>query len=96
MSGDLNAALSDYAEESILFTSKDPVRRLQQLRSFMEAFLSNLSPGMSEALEMAQQNVEGAVTYILWKTGSFAPLGTDAFIVRDGNQAFAAYTPSST
>ncbi len=48
MSGDLNTTLSDYAEESILFTSKDPVRRLHQLRSFMEVFLSNLPPGMEE------------------------------------------------
>ncbi len=98
MSGDLDVIMSDYTEESILFTPEGPVRGLRQLRSFMEAFISNMPPGMVEAWEMVRQDAEGEVEYILWKAGPFVPLGTDTFIVRDGKiitQTFAAYMPPS-
>lgn len=99
MSGDIDAVLSDYAEESILYTPNGPVRGLQELRSEFEAFLGSLPPGMVEALEIVKKDAEGEVAYILWKAEPFAPLGTDTFIVRDGKivvQTFAAYMPSST
>ena len=98
MSGDLDVILSDYTEESILFTPEGPVHGLRQLRSFMEAFISNMPPGMVEAWEMVRQDAEGEVEYVLWKAGPFVPLGTDTFIVRDGKiitQTFAAYMPPS-
>ena len=98
MSGDIDAILSDYTEESILFTPNGPARGLQQIRSRFEAILGFLPPGMQDALEIVRQSVEGEVAYLLWKAEPFAPLGTDTFIVRNGKiitQTFAAYMPSS-
>ena len=99
MNGDIDAILSDYAEESINFTPEGPVRGLQQLRSFIEAFLGNMPPEMVKAFKIVRQEAEGEVAYILWKAEPFALLGTDTFIIRNGKiivQTFAAYMPSST
>ncbi len=92
-----DAILSDYTENSILFTPNGPVRGLGELRTFFEAFISNLPSGMMEAFEMVRQDVDGEIAYILWKAEPFAPLGTDTFVVRNGKimvQTFAAYMPS--
>ncbi len=89
-----DAILSDYTENSILFTPNGPVRGLGELRTFFETFISNLPPGMMEAFEMVRQDVDGEIAYVLWKAEPFAPLGTDTFVVRNGKimvQTFAAY-----
>lgn len=93
----IDALLSDYTEDSILFTPNGPVRGLDGLRAFFEAFIKNMPPGMMEAFQMVRQDVEGETAYILWKAEPFAPLGTDTFVVRNGKimvQTFAAYMPS--
>ena len=96
-SGDIDAIMSDYTEESILFTPNGTVRGLQQIRSVFEAILG-LPPEMLNALEIVRQSVEGEVAYLLLKAEPFAPLATDTFIVRNSKiiaHTFAAYMPSS-
>ncbi len=93
----IDAILSDYTEDSILFTAHGPVRGLSELRSFFEAFTGNMPPGMMEAFQMVRQDIDGEIAYILWKAEPFAPLGTDTFVVRNGKimvQTFAAHMPS--
>lgn len=92
--GDINAILADYVEESILYTPDGPLRGLLKLREFFSGMLENAPPGFMENFEMVQQDVEGELAYIVWKSGSAAPLGTDTFIVRNGKivvQTFAAH-----
>ena len=95
--GSIDGILSDYTEDSILFAPDGPVHGLDEIRTFIEAFVNNMPPGMMEAFEMIRQDVEGEIAYIVWKAEPFVPLGTDTFIVRDGKivvQTFAAYMPS--
>jgi hypothetical protein len=50
-----------------------------------------------ENFEMVRQDVEGELAYIVWKSASAVPLGTDTFIVRKGKivmQTFAAHATS--
>ena len=92
--GDLNAILSDYVEESVLYTPDGPTRGLSQIRGFFSGVLENAPPGFMENFEMVRQDVAGELAYIVWKSGSVVPLGTDTFIVRNGKivvQTFAAY-----
>ena len=99
MSGDIDAVLSDYSEESICFTPEGPVRGLQQIRSGFEAMVSNMPPGMTDAMEMIQQDAEGEVAYLFWKAEPFVSLGTDTFIVRNGKivvQTYAMSMPSNS
>ncbi len=95
--GDIDAILSDYTEDSILFTPDGPVRGLDELRKFFEAFISNMPPGMMGAFKMVRQDIEGEIAYIVWTAEPFVALGTDTFVVRDGKiivQTFAAHMPS--
>ena len=97
MSQGVDAVLSDYTEDSVLFTPDGPVRGLAGLRAFFEAFTSNLPPGMMEAYQVVRQDVDGEVAYLLAKAEPFAPLVTDTFVVRNGKivvQTFAVYMPS--
>ena len=93
--GDMDAILSDYVEESILYTPDGALRGLNQIRGFFSETLENAPPGFMENFEMVRQDVEGELAYIVWKSGSAVPLGTDTFIVRKGKivmQTFAAHT----
>jgi ketosteroid isomerase-like protein len=95
--GDMDAILSDYVEESILYTPDGPLRGLNQIRGFFVETLTNAPPGFMENFEMVRQDVEGELAYIVWKSASAVPLGTDTFIVRKGKivmQTFAAHATS--
>ena len=90
----IDAILSDYTEESVIFTPDGPVRGLEQIREFFTAMLGNLPPGFMEAFAMVRQDVEGELAYIVWTAGDLAPIGTDTFVIRDGKialQTFAAH-----
>ncbi|MBC8235101.1 nuclear transport factor 2 family protein [bacterium] len=92
--GDINAILSDYVEESILYTPDGALRGLNQIRGFFSETLENAPPGFMENFEMVRQDVEGEIAYIVWKSPSAAPLGTDTFVIRNGKivvQTFAAH-----
>lgn len=92
--GDFEAILSDYAEDSVLFTPNGPVRGLEELRAFFADFLANTPPEFMQGLQILRQDCVGETAYVLWKSEKFAPLGTDTFIIRQGKiivQTFAAY-----
>ena len=89
--------LSDYTEDSILFTPNGPVRGLAGLGAFFEAFTKSATPEMMAAFKMIRQDVGGEIAYIVWKAEPFIPLATDTFVVRNGKimaQTFTAYMPS--
>jgi ketosteroid isomerase-like protein len=89
--------LSDYTEDSVLFTPNGPVRGLAGLRGFFEAFIKGATPEMMAAYQLIRHDVGGEIAYIVWKAEPFVPLATDTFVVRDGKivaQTFVAYMPS--
>jgi ketosteroid isomerase-like protein len=89
--------LSDYTEDSVLFTSNGPVRGLAGLRVFFEAFIKSATPEMMAAYQLIRHDVGGEIAYIVWKAEPFVPLASDTFVVRDGKivaQTFVAYMPS--
>lgn len=96
-SGDIEAIIRDYSDESVLFTPAGAIRGVEQLKSFFNGFVRNLPPGFMESFDMVRKDVDGEVAYIVWQSGDIAPLGTDTFVVRDGKivaQTFTAYTPN--
>lgn len=94
--GMLDALMSDYGEDSVIFTPNGPVHGVGEIRAFFEAIIRNQPAGLMEAFALARQDVVGDVAYIVWKAAPFILLGTDTFVVRDGRiavQTFATYTP---
>lgn len=95
----IDAVMSDYSEESVLFTPDGPVRGLSGIRAFFDAFLTNSPPELLQAITLVRQDVDGEIAYILWKAEPFIPLAADTFVIRDGKilvQSFAALMPAPT
>jgi ketosteroid isomerase-like protein len=93
--GQLEAVLSDYTEESIIFCANGVFKGLNAIQAFFDSTIKNTPPGMVEAFTMIRQDIEGEVAYILWKAEPFVPLGTDTFVVRNGKimvQTFAVFS----
>jgi len=80
----IEAILSDYTEESILFTPNGVIRGLDELRTFFEGFIKNSPPELFEALKFLRQDIEGEVAYTIWKAEPYIKMATDTFVVREG------------
>ena len=97
--GNLDEIMADYAADAILYTPNGPLRGTAAIREFFIALPGILPPGVWENFKMVRQDVDGEVAYIVWASGSAVPLGTDTFVVRNGQivvQTFAAHmVPSS-
>jgi ketosteroid isomerase-like protein len=95
--GLLEAVLSDYTEDSVIFTASGMVNGLAKIRAFFDSSIKNTPPAVWAAFTMIRQDIEGEVAYILWKAEPFIALATDTFVVRNGKiqaQTFTAFTPS--
>jgi ketosteroid isomerase-like protein len=91
----LDAILSDYATDAILFTPEGTLKDLDAIRSLFQAMLAEFEkPGATFTLK--QQSVEGDYAYILWTAetaDNVYELGTDTFVVQRGKiqvQSFSA------
>ena len=91
--GDLDAVLSDFSEDSVLFLPQGPIRGIAGLREFYESLLSHPPAGFPKAFKLLRRDVDGEVAYIVWKAEPGVLLATDTFVVRNGKimiQTFAA------
>ena len=89
----VGAILSDYTEDSVLFTPNGPVRGLEGLRTFFDGFIRNSPPELLDAMRLIRQDVDGEVAYIIWKAEPYITMATDTFVIRNGKimvQTFAA------
>ena len=80
----IEAILSDYTEESILFTSNGVKRGLVGVRTHFEGFIKNSRPELFEALKFLRKDIEGEVAYTIWTAEPYIKMGTDTFVVREG------------
>jgi ketosteroid isomerase-like protein len=92
-SGDVNAVIADYTEDSVLLTANGPIKGTKALDAFFRGFLSAM-PEFMAGFRMVRQEVLGDIAYIVWESPKYAPLGTDTFLIRGGKiltQTFAAH-----
>jgi uncharacterized protein (TIGR02246 family) len=87
---DLEAVLSDYADDAIFIAPKSTVQGKAALRKMFKSFFSNSSTSKFPTFE-AKVTADGDVGYEHWvmnpgKPGSIE--GTDAFVVRHGKILF--------
>jgi len=92
---DLDGVLADYSSDAVLFIPGKPLKGLNAIKPFFQAFFSEFAkPGAS--FSMREQCVEGDYAYILWSAetaDNSYEAATDTFVVRDGKivpQSFAA------
>ena len=88
---DIEAVVSDYADDASLITPEATVTGTTALHDFFTEILKAM-PGIIDALSIDRTEIVGEVAYIVWHAPGFASLGTDTFLVRDGRivtQSFA-------
>ncbi len=93
--GDVEEAMKDYTDDSVLLTADGAIRGRDALREAFTGFFAGLfAPGTYE-FTMDAVHVEGDVAYIVWHA-SCAPgeirQGTDTFLIRDGVILVQTYT----
>jgi ketosteroid isomerase-like protein len=89
----VDAILSDYTDDSVLFTPDGTVRGLESLRTFFDGFIKNSPPDLLDVFRLLRQDVDGEVAYIVWKAEPYIKMATDTFVIRNGKimvQTFAA------
>jgi ketosteroid isomerase-like protein len=79
-SGDLEALMADYTDQSVLISSRHGVLTGPAIRAFFE------SPSDMTGFEVTGLHVEGEVILLTWKTAAVAA-GSDTFVIRDGKIA---------
>lgn len=96
--GDLDGIMSDYTEQSVLFTPQGLLRGKQQIRElFVSLFAEFAKPGAS--FNMLTQTVEGDAAYIVWSAetaDNVYELATDTFVVRDGKIVYQSFAGKIT
>ena len=76
--GDLDAIMSDYAEDAVLISGANTLRGREAITQMFKAVAAN-PPKLQEDV----RSVEGEVAYIAWHSDQIA-FGTDTFVVRNG------------
>jgi ketosteroid isomerase-like protein len=91
-SGDVDAVLRNFSDESVVFTPDGRLHGLSAIRKDTEAFFESSPPAMMPAFQIVRQDVDGEVAYLLWKAEPFVTLAAETFVVRAGKivaQTFA-------
>ncbi len=89
---DVDAIMSDYAEDAVLFTPTDTFKGLDAIRGFFTYVLTIFTPEVIATMKVARQDIHGEFAYILWSAGSTVPIGSDTFYISNGKivtQSFA-------
>ncbi len=96
--GDLKGILEDYAPGAVVFTPNGPLRGVDEIRPLFQAMIAEFAkPGA--AFHLKQQFIEDNHAYILWTAetaDNVYELGTDTFLVRDGQIVVQSYTGKLT
>jgi len=96
--GNLDEIMSDFVEESILYSPQTTFRGLAQIRGFFDFALNNLLAGESMAnLKLIRQDIDAEFAYVFWSATPVVVVAGDSFCIRGGKivmQSFAGYIPS--
>jgi ketosteroid isomerase-like protein len=96
--GDVNAVLSDYAPDAVLFTKEGALKGVDAIGPLFEALIAEFGkPGAT--FQMNQQLIQGDYAYILWTANTadnIYELATDTLVVREGKIVAQSFTAKIT
>ena len=95
-SRDLDAILSDYTEDAVMFTPFGLSKGPDQIRATFAAIMNLVTPEVMAEMKLGQQNIDGDFAYILWTAGAHITTASDTFCVRNGKivmQSFVGAGP---
>jgi len=91
--GDIELLLSDYTDDSVLFTADRPLIGPDQIRGFMSRLFAEFAkPGAH--FDLRTLHVAAEVGFMVWSAttaDNVYELATDTFVVRDDKIAFQSF-----
>jgi len=92
--GDVDAVLSDYAPDAVLFRSDGAFKGVDAIRPVFEKFVAEFQkPGTT--INTKQRLVEGDYAYMVWAAetaDNIYELATDTFVVRESKIVAQSFT----
>jgi ketosteroid isomerase-like protein len=92
--GDVNAVLSDYAPDAVLFRTDGMLKGIDAIRPVFETFVAEFQkPGTTSNTK--QRLVAGEYGYMVWTAetpDNIYELATDTFVVREGKIVAQSFT----
>ncbi len=89
-SGDIEAVMNLFTDESVIFTPDGLLEGLEAIRGNFEVFFNN-PPEYRQAIEVIRQDISGEFAYLLWKSEPSMALVAETYVVRNGKFLFNAY-----
>lgn len=93
---DLDAIISDYAEDAVFFTPFGVSKGPDQIRAAFVSIMNLVTAEVMAEMNLGQQHIDGEFAYILWTAGAHITTASDTFCVRDGRivmQSFVGAGP---
>jgi hypothetical protein len=92
--GDVNAVLSDYAPDAVLFRKDGVFKGIDAIRPVFEKFVAEFQK-LGTKSDTKQRLVEGDYAYMVWTAqtpDNIYELATDTFVMRKGKIAAQSFT----
>ncbi len=84
VSRNLDSIMSDFTDDSVLFSPNGAFKGLENIRAFFTAALEMLPPAALGNLKVIKQEIDGEYAYVLWSADPALSFAGDMFRIQDG------------
>jgi ketosteroid isomerase-like protein len=84
VSRDLDAVVSDYAEDAVVFLPNGAFKGHEGIRACFTGIMQALTPDMVKNMKVIKQAIDGGYAYVCWSSSPAIPFAGDTFCVTDG------------
>jgi uncharacterized protein (TIGR02246 family) len=83
-SRDIDAVMSEYAEDAVILTDEGILKGLEAIRAMLMQTFTQAPPGTLETLTIDKQYVTGDYIFVLYSIPALNLSGNDTFCIRNG------------
>ncbi len=81
---DVEAIVSDYADDAILMMEGTVVRGVEQIRTHFTNAVNGVPAEVLTNIQVDQLEIEGEFVFLLWSSGTMVPRAADTLCIRNG------------
>jgi ketosteroid isomerase-like protein len=85
--GDLEALMSDYADDAVLLTVRGGLKGTEALRDHFALIFDSVPDDIRQSLKIERQFIEGEFAFVIYSMGKVVPFAADTFCIREGRIA---------
>jgi hypothetical protein len=89
MSGDVEAATSDFADNAVLFTKGHSYAGKDQIRGYVAGFVKAMTPEAAKSVKVDYETYTDDTIFFNFTVGAWKRSGTNFVVVKDGKFIYA-------